>query len=50
MHLHTIFLDILIKYALCTHLNTPSTYSTLVNINPNMSEFHQDISSYKLRT
>jgi hypothetical protein len=31
-------------------VNTPSTYSTLMNINPNTSELHQDISCYKLRT
>jgi hypothetical protein len=31
-------------------LNTPLTYSTLVNINLNMSELHQDISHYKLMT
>jgi hypothetical protein len=39
MHLHPIFLNILIKYTLCNNVNTPSTYSIVVNINPNTSEF-----------
>jgi hypothetical protein len=49
MHLHTIFLNISTKYALCNKLNTPLTYSTSVSINPNMRELHQDISRYKLK-
>jgi hypothetical protein len=32
MHLHTIFLNITTKYALCTNPNTPLTYSTSVSI------------------
>jgi hypothetical protein len=48
MHLHTIFLNISTKYALCNKLNTPLTYSTLVSIKPNTRELHQDISRYKL--
>jgi hypothetical protein len=49
MHLHTIFFNISTKYALCNKLNTPLTYSTSVNINPNTRELHQDISRYKLK-
>jgi hypothetical protein len=49
MHVHTIFLNISTKYALCNNLNTPLTYSTSVSINPNTREFHQDISHYKLK-
>jgi hypothetical protein len=48
MYLHTLFLNISTKYALCNKLNTPLTYSTLVSINPNMRKLHQDISHYKL--
>jgi hypothetical protein len=48
MHLHTIFLNISTKYALCNKLNIPLTYSTSVSINPNTRELHQDISHYKL--
>jgi hypothetical protein len=47
-HLYTIFLNISTKYVLCNKLNTPLAYSTLVSINPNTLEFHQDISHYKL--
>jgi hypothetical protein len=50
MQLNTIFLNILIKYVLCNNLNTSSTYSTLMNINLNTRELHQDISRYKLGT
>jgi hypothetical protein len=49
MHLHTIFLNISTKYALCNKLNTPLAYSTLVSINPNTRELHQGISRYKLK-
>jgi hypothetical protein len=49
MHLHTIFLNTTTKY-MQQKLNTPSTYSTSVNINPNTSEIHQDVYRYKLRT
>jgi hypothetical protein len=49
MHLYTIFLNISTKYALCNKLNTPLTYSTLMSINPNTMELHQDISRYKLK-
>jgi hypothetical protein len=49
MHLHTIFLNISTKYALCNKLNTPLTYSTSVSINTNTRELHQDISRYKLK-
>jgi hypothetical protein len=49
MHLHTIFLNISTKYALCNKLNTPLTYSTSVSINPNTRKLHQDISRYKLK-
>jgi hypothetical protein len=49
MHLHIIFLNISIKYALCNKLNTPLAYSSLVRINPNTKEVHQDISHYKLK-
>jgi hypothetical protein len=48
MYLHTIFLNISTKYALCNKFNTPLTYSTSVSINPNTRELHQDISCYKL--
>jgi hypothetical protein len=48
MHLHTIFLNISTKYALCNKFNTILTYSTSVSINPNMRELYQDISHYKL--
>jgi hypothetical protein len=48
IHLHTIFLNISTKYALCNKLNTALAYSTLVRINPNMRELRQDISHYKL--
>jgi hypothetical protein len=48
-HLHTIFLNISTKYALCNKLNTPLTYSTSVSINSNTRELHQDISLYKLK-
>jgi hypothetical protein len=48
MHLHTLFLNISNKYALCNKLNTPLTYLTLVSINPNTREIRQDISHYKL--
>jgi hypothetical protein len=43
MYLHIIFLNISTKYVLCNNLNTPLTYSNLVNINPNMRELQQDI-------
>jgi hypothetical protein len=49
MHLHTIFLNISTKYALCNKLNTPLTYSTSVSISPNTRELHQAISRYKLK-
>jgi hypothetical protein len=49
MHLHTIFHNISTKYALGNKLNTHLTYSTLVSINPNTRELHQDISRYKLK-
>jgi hypothetical protein len=49
IHLHTIFLNISTKYALCNKLNTPLTYSTSVSINPNTRELHHDISHYKLK-
>jgi hypothetical protein len=49
MHLHTIFLNISTKYALCNKFNTPLTYSTSVSINPNTRELHQGISHYKLK-
>jgi hypothetical protein len=49
MHLHTIFLNISIKYALCNKLNVPFAYSTSVSINPNTRELHQDIFRYKLK-
>jgi hypothetical protein len=48
MHLHTIFLNISTKYALCNKLNTRLTYSTSVSINRHTRELHQDISHYKL--
>jgi hypothetical protein len=48
MHLHTIFLNISTKYALCNKLNTPLTYSTSMSINPNTRWLHQDISHYEL--
>jgi hypothetical protein len=48
MHLHTIFFNISTKYALGNKLNTHLAYSTLVSINPNTRELHQDISHYKL--
>jgi hypothetical protein len=48
LHLHTIFINISIKYALCNKLNTPLTYSTSVSINHNTRELYQDISHYKL--
>jgi hypothetical protein len=40
MYLHTLFLNISTKYALCNKLNTPLTYSTLVSINPSTREIH----------
>jgi hypothetical protein len=49
MYLHTIFLNISTKYALCNKFNTPLTYSISVSINPNTRELHQGISRYKLK-